>query len=89
MQQAFNLRLRYQSHLLKGLPETFLLAFNRASLAQVVKNLPAIWEMWVPSLGWEDPLGREWQPSPLFLPGESHGQRNLVGYSPWSRKEHD
>ena len=82
MQQAFNLRLRYQSHLLKGLTETFLLALNRASLAQVVKNLPAMWEMWVPSLGREDPLGREWQPSPVFLPGESHGQRNLVGYSP-------
>ena len=30
--------------------------------------------------------GREWQPTPVFLPGESHGQRDLVGYSPWSRK---
>ena len=31
------------------------------------------------SLGWEDPLRREWQPTPLFLPGESHRQRSLVG----------
>ena len=28
-----------------------------------------------------------WQPTPVFLPGEFHGQRGLVGYSPWSRKE--
>ena len=32
---------------------------------------------------------RKWQPSPVFLPGESHGQRSLVGYSPWSRTESD
>ena len=32
---------------------------------------------------------RAWQPSPVFLPGESHGQRNLVGYGPWRRKESD
>ena len=29
----------------------------------------------------------EWQPTPVFLPGESHGQRSLVGYSPWGCKE--
>ena len=33
------------------------------------------------------PLERAWQPTPVFLPGESHGQRSLAGYSPWSRKE--
>ena len=33
------------------------------------------------------PWRRKWQPTPVFLPGESHGQRNLVGYSPWGRKE--
>ena len=32
---------------------------------------------------------REWQPTPVFLPGESHGQRSLVGCSPWDRKELD
>ena len=32
---------------------------------------------------------RQWHPTPVLLPGKSHGQRNLVGYSPWSRKEFD
>ena len=32
-------------------------------------------------------LGEEWQPTPVFLPGEFHGQRNPVSYSPWGRKE--
>ena len=32
---------------------------------------------------------RKWQPTPVFLPGESHGQRRLAGYSPWGRKELD
>ena len=35
------------------------------------------------------PLGRAWQPTPVFLPGESHGQRSLGGYSPQGRKESD
>ena len=52
----------------------------RASLvAQLVKNLPVMQETWVQSLGWEEPWRREWQPTPVFLPGESHGQRSLVG----------
>ena len=50
----------------------------------MVKNPPAMWETWVWSLGWEDPLEKKWQPTPVFLPGKSHGQRSLVGYSPWS-----
>ena len=33
-----------------------------------------------------DPWKREWQPTPVFLPGKSHGQRSLMGYSPWGRK---
>ena len=32
---------------------------------------------------------RKWQPTPVFLPGEPHGQRNLEGYSLWGRKESD
>ena len=40
-------------------------------------------------LGWEDPLRRKWQPTPVLLSGESHGQRSLVSYSPWSGKETD
>ena len=38
---------------------------------------------------WKSPWRRAWQPTPVFLPGESHGQRSLVGYSPWSCKELD
>ena len=41
------------------------------------------------SVGWEHPLEKEWQPSPVFLPGEFHGQWTLVGYSPWGWKELD
>ena len=37
----------------------------------------------------KSPWRRESQPTPVFLPGESHGQRNLVGFSPWARKELD
>ena len=61
-------------------------------MAQQVKNWPAIqetWEMHVQSLGWKDPLEKEWQPTPVFLPGKSHGQRSLAGYSPWGHKELD
>ena len=32
---------------------------------------------------------RKWQPTPVLLPGESHGGRSLVGYSPWGHKESD
>ena len=32
---------------------------------------------------------KAWQPTPIFLPGESHGQRSLAGYSPWGCKESD
>ena len=53
----------------------------------VVKNPPAIQETSVQSLGWEDPLEKEMGTHPVFLPGESHGQRSLVGYSPWGGKE--
>ena len=52
----------------------------------MVKNLPAMWETSVQSLSQEDPLRREWQPTPVFLPGEFR-QRRLAGYSPWACKE--
>ena len=56
-------------------------------VAQMVKRLPTMRETWVQSLGWEDPLEKKWQPTPVFLPGES--QRSLVRYSLWGRKESD
>ena len=46
--------------------------------------------MLVRSLGGEDPLEKEMaKPTPVFLSGESHGQKSLAGYSPWSHKELD
>ena len=58
-------------------------------MAQTVKNLLAMQETLVRSLGWEDPLARAWQLTAVFLPGESHGQRSLVGHSPWDHKQSD
>ena len=46
-------------------------------------------ETQVQSLGQEDPWRREWQPTPVFLPGEFHGQKSLEGYSLWGLKELD
>ena len=57
-----------------------------------VKNLPALQqaqETQVQSLGWEDPLVKGMQPTPVCLPGKSHGQRSLAGDSPWGCKESD
>ena len=57
--------------------------------SSAIKNLPAMQEMrvwaWVRKILW----GRNWQAPPIFLPGEFHGQRSLVGYSPWGCKELD
>ena len=55
----------------------------------MVKNLPAMQETHVLFLDGEDPLEKEWQPTPVFLPGKFHGLKSLVGYSPWGRKESD
>ena len=46
-------------------------------------------EMWFRSLDQKIPWRRKWQPPPVFLPGKSHGQRSLMGYSPWDCKELD
>ena len=55
----------------------------------MVKHLPTVWEIQVRSLGWEDPWRRKWQPTPVCLAGKSHGQRSLVGYSPYGCEESD
>ena len=52
----------------------------------MAKNLPAKQKTHVQSLGWEDPLEKKRQPTPVFLPGESRGQRKVEGYSPWGCK---
>ena len=57
----------------------------------VKKNLPATagdrfgFDPWVGKIPWR----RKWQPTSVFLPGESHGQRSLASYSPWGHKESD
>ena len=59
----------------------------------MVKNPPANagdlrdagFNPWVGKIPWR----RKWQPAPVFLPGKSHGQRSLVGYSPWGCKDLD
>ena len=60
--------------------------------SSVAKTLLPMQEMqetrfnpWVGKILWR----REWQPTPVFLPGKSHGKRILVGYSPWGHKESD
>ena len=47
----------------------------------------ATYETWFRPLGREDPWRKAWQPTPVLLPGESHGQRSLAGCRPWGRKE--
>ena len=56
----------------------------------VMKNLPAnigsaVFDPWVRKIPWR----RIWQPTPVFLPGEFHGQRSLVSFSLWGCKELD
>ena len=63
--------------------------FWASLVAQMVKSPPAMQETWVQSLSQEDPLEKEWHPASVLLPGEFHGQRSLVGYSPKGHKESD
>ena len=60
----------------------------------MVKNPPANagdlgsipgFDPWVGKIPWR----RKWLPTPVFLPGQCHGQRNLAGCSPWGPKESD
>ena len=52
----------------------------------MVKSLPAMQEIWVQPMDWEDPLEKEMATIPVFLPGKFHGQRSLACYSPWGHK---
>ena len=59
------------------------------SLAQMLKNPPAMQETWVTSLGQENPLEEEMATHSSILTGEFLGQKSLVRYSPWGRIESD
>ena len=72
---------------------TSLISFGfrcyRASLvAQMLKSLPVLRKTWIRSLAWEDPLEKG-MATQVFLPGEFHGERSLVGYSLRGHKESD
>ena len=58
-------------------------------MAQMVKHCPQCWrprfDRWVRKIPWR----RKWQSTPVFLPGEFHGQRSLEGYGPWALRESD
>ena len=58
-------------------------------MTQVVKNLPAMqktrFDPWVRKIPWR----REWLPTPIFLPGEAHGWKSLMDYSPRGHRESD
>ena len=59
----------------------------RQTVAQMVKNLPAVQEAQVQSLGQEVALEKRMTTHPVLLPREAHGQRSLAGYRPWVCKE--
>ena len=58
-------------------------------VAQPVKHLPTMWETWVQSLGWEDPLEKEMTTHSSTLAWKIPWMEKLVGYGPWGRKESD
>ena len=69
---------------------TFKLEKRASLVAHTVKSLPAMQETQVQSLSQEDPLEKEWQPTPVFLPGKSHGWGSLgVQYMGSQRVGHD
>ena len=57
--------------------------------SRAAKSLTETQETWVQSLGQEALMENKWPPTPIFLPGKSHEQRSLVGYSPWGHNELD
>ena len=69
-------------HFTLGLFEVFPNLYLNKFVAQTVKRLSTIWETrfnpWVEKIPWR----RKWQPTPVFLPRESHGRKGLVSYSP-------
>ena len=68
---------------------SFLGIKHHSLVAQMVKNLCIVRETQVQSLSLEDPLEKEMQPTPIFLPRTFHGHRSLAGYSPWGSKDPD
>ena len=66
-----------------------LLSLWASLVAQMIKNLLAVQQTQVQSLDWEDLLEKGMAPTLVFLTEEFHGQRSLLGYSPWGHRESD
>ena len=82
-----SLPLSFREMQMKTTINYHLIAAEGASLVtQTVWNLLAMCETQVQSLGRKESCRKEWLPTTVFLPGEIHGQRSLVGYSPWDRR---
>ena len=60
---------------------TFIFPYSSVGRVCLQCRRPGL-DPWVGKIPWR----RKWQPTPVFLPGESHGQRSLAGYSPWGHK---
>ena len=69
--------------------EIHLCIFNRICVCVYIYIIGENYYRLVVDKSWvgKIPCGRAWQSTPVFLPGDSHGQRSLAGYSPWDRKE--
>ena len=73
----------------KPADSVFGTTYHRSLVAQMVKRLPTMRQTRVRSLVRKILWRRQWQPTPVLLPGKSHARRSLVGYSPWGHKESD
>ena len=79
----------YTTSLSIHLPWVFKLLLDLCS-SEGIRNLPAnAGDRFVLSLGWEYPLEKGMATTPVFLPGKSHRQRKMAGYSPGHHKESD
>jgi len=58
-------------------------ANGKESVCQCRRYKRHTFHSWTRKIAWR----RKWQPTPVFLPGESRGQRSLTGYSPWGQKQ--
>ena len=58
-------------------------ASGKEPTCQCVRRKIHGFDPWFGKIPWK----RAWQPTPVFFPGESHGQRSLAGYSPWGQRE--
>ena len=82
LSNIFSLFYLFYIHINMGFPGG---ASGKEPTCQCRRHKRHMFFLWVRKIPWR----RSWQPTPVFLLGKSHGQRNLVGYSPWGWKESD